>query len=1399
MSEHPRESFPRSQRFTFHRRLGAGGFGVVYEAYDSERATRVALKTLHQIDAAALYGFKREFRALADVVHPNLVTLHELVSEDDRWFFTMVLVEGTDFFTFVRPDPALGEASTVTMPVFPSSPGPPSSVVPAASLELAPTMKVAAPRTLPAGAGPEDAAAAVDPARWIRLRSALRQLAEGLVVLHVAGKLHRDLKPSNVLVTREGRVIILDFGLVMDVAAGSAHPSTDRLAGTPAYMAPEQAANGPATPACDWYAVGTMLYEALTCRLPFDGAPLEILMRKLREEPAPPSAAVQGVPADLDTLCVDLLRQRPEDRPNGAEVLRRLAQAGGEAARAPPQSIPSVDRAPFVGREKHLTLLRGALERVKSGRATTVHVRGVSGMGKSALVRHFLDTFAGDETVILEGRCYEREAVPYKAVDNLIDTLSRYLSRLPEHRAAELLPREVHALVQLFPVLERAPAIAAAPRRGALPPDVQELRRRGFVALRELFARIADRKPLVLHIDDLQWGDADSAALLADLLREPDPPALLLLIGYRSEDAGKSEMLRRLPPPAGPASDDGGDHAVRDLVVGALDHEEAVALALHVLGGGAGSSAQAEAIAKEATGNPFFLHELARGVRDRSAADAGEIRLETVLADRLARLPADARGLLEAVAVAGKPLGRRIAQLAATLSPEQERAAMAVLRAERVLRSRGAGEDEELETFHDRIRETAVAQLGPLDLAALHLRIAVALEASGSAEPDALALHFRRAERPDRAAPYAVLAGDRAAKALAFERAAARYAYALEAAPGDAAHERALRIKLGDALRNTGRGAEAAREYSAAAIGASPEESIVLRQRAAEQLLVSGHVDEGRLALRDVLASVGMTFFESPWMVLLSFVFHRFLIRLHRLRAPKVVAGKLPAARLARMEVCWSANIGLSLTNSLRGAEFHARYLLMALRAGDPYHLARALAMEAAHAAVDDAGGRQRALRAHRDAEALANEVGDPYLLASCTGWRSFAEGVTGHWSESFALGRTAEDLWAGRCRGVAWELATTRLMITSALFHRGELRELSARVAPLTADADARGDLFAMTWFRVTMTFFAPLFDDRPDAAREVVQGAMSAWSQREFDYLHFFQLLALVRIDVYAGDPLAARDRFAACWPKITRAFLLRFQFQRVFAHYLRACSALAAAALHAGKDERLVRTLLHEADRDIRRLAREAAPWAAAKTYSLRAGYAALTGDQASAASLLDRAASAFDACEMALFAAAARRRRGQLIGGNEGRALVEAAEAWMVGQGVKNPARVTTLFGHSDTFSGCTGWPGARRSRGKRRRSCEQAPCRSGATTDRGVRGSPIETRSMPTCSLRARSRARRARLGRCAVPPGEAARDAPLPAAPGGSARSLALRCARRRGQGAVDGGRVPPAGSPRIG
>ncbi|XXX78617.1 protein kinase [Sorangium sp. So ce134] len=1285
-------------RFTIGRRLGEGAFGVVYEAHDRERGARVALKSLHRLDPIALYRFKREFRALSEVVHPNLVALHELFSEDDRWFFTMDLIEGTDFLSAVR-GPSAPSAPA------PSASGPSASVrVPAGGDpdETAPVVSSTYPGPIASraaerpgerpGAGVELAAA--PPPGWGPLRSALSQLAQGLAALHAAGKLHRDLKPSNVLVTREGRVVILDFGLVTELSTGSIDQSGSHIAGTPAYMAPEQARSGTLSPACDWYAVGVMLYEALTGRRPFEGGALEVIMQKQRDEPPPPRALAEGIPEDLEALCAELLRPEPGERPPAHEVLRRLLPPSGEPggraradAGAPgARSSAPAPGAPFVGRQGHLDALRGAFARARGGRATTVHIHGTSGAGKTALVRRFLDELArADEAVILEGRCYERESVPYKAVDSLIDALSRHLARLPRLDAAELMPRDVHAVVRLFPVLGRVDVIARTPRREVEPPDARELRRRGFAALREILARIADRRPLVLFIDDLQWGDADSAALLTDLLREPDAPALLLLLCYRSEDAARSELVTRLLPPApsdaaDAADADAGD--VRALAVGALTPEEGRALALTLLGGGDRAAAQADAIAAEAEGNPFFVLELSRELEGRAAPESSRggagVRLGSVLAGRLLRLPADARRLLEVVAVSGKPLGRRDAREAAGLTPEQEQAALAALRAASAIRTRGQRDEQELETFHDRIREAALAQLGAAELAEVHLGLAAVLEASGRAEADVLAMHFRRGGRADKAAHYAVKAGDRAAEALAFDRAAEHYAAALEAAPGGAAEARALRVKLAHALRNAGRGADAARAYAAAAEGAAPREALDLRRCAAEQLLVSGHIEEGKRALQGVLAAVGMRLAERRWAVLLSLLFWRLLLRLRGLRFRERDARALPAETLTRLDICWSASVGLAMADVLQGAALQARHLFLALRAGEPYRLARAIATEIGHLGTDHVVGRRLAHRLYGTAAALAEKVGDPYLFAVNKGMLGVVECLSGRWAEGLALCREAEDLLRARCAGVAWELGTTSRFMMVAHYHRGELDALARLAAPRIADADARGDLYAASFFRVGLTYIVPLAADRPDAARDEVLGAMARWPRRSFDHLDCLETVALGRIDLYAGAPLAARRRIRERWRKIAWSFLPRFQYYRVLIHHLRASAALQAAAAEASGDARLARRLLGEAERDARRLSREGAPWVAPMATSLRAAIAAQRGQAALALSLLESAAAAFDGSDMALFAACARRRRGQLLGGEEGRALIQAADAWMAGQGVRNPARIAAIF-------------------------------------------------------------------------------------------------------------------------
>ncbi|MEM9493599.1 MAG: serine/threonine-protein kinase, partial [Myxococcota bacterium] len=215
-------AFKGSNRFRLLGKLGEGGMGVVYDAFDENRGMRVALKALRHLEPWGLYRFKREFRALSELSHPNIINLYELLAEGEEWFLTMELVEGVDFITHVRR-----KRNVITF----------GALTPE---RMSPTRQ-----TL-------DDLVARD-----RLSECLRQLANALYTLHAAGVVHRDLKPENVMVTRDDRVVLMDFGVIAEMQRAPDPRAKDVLViGTPMYMAPEQVGSAAASAAADWYAFG---------------------------------------------------------------------------------------------------------------------------------------------------------------------------------------------------------------------------------------------------------------------------------------------------------------------------------------------------------------------------------------------------------------------------------------------------------------------------------------------------------------------------------------------------------------------------------------------------------------------------------------------------------------------------------------------------------------------------------------------------------------------------------------------------------------------------------------------------------------------------------------------------------------------------------------------------------------------------------------------------------------------------------------------------------------------------------------------------------------------------------------------------------------------------------------
>jgi len=700
--------------------------------------------------------------------------------------------------------------------------------------------------------------------------------------------LHRDLKPENVFVRRQsGDVVLLDFGLVAALEAprtgggvvswppdpsftAGTERSTDSrsqnadlatqsgaIVGTISYMAPEQALGRALGPACDWYSVGVMLYQALTGRLPIEGTDVEVILGKQLQTPPTPAERVPETPVDLDTLCMELLRADPLERPQGTEIVARL---GGQLAPASAgEGTPSVA---FVGRQAQLAALEHAFERSIAG-TTIARVHGRSGAGKSALVGRFLAQIAArPDTLVLAGRCYEQELIPFKAVDSLMDALTHYLVQCDSETLAKLLPADAPLLARLFPVLGRV--VRAAAGEAA---DLQVVRKRAFGALRELLAALTRRLRVVLFVDDLQWGDQDSVALLAELLRGPSSPPLLLVTTHRSERSERNACLsamlevERLSCPA--------DRRVV-LEVGTLDESDARQLACELLG----EDCQSEAldwVMRQASGSAFLIHELARRVEHGNFGVAESLELDEILWQRVQALSDESQRLLTAISVAGRPIPLSHAQRAASIEALDPRV-VAALRSERLARTDGAGAVTTIEPFHDRVRESILSRTPRREVERYSGAVARALEASREADAEALAVLFEQAGERDRASSCYARAVPRAVAALAFERAELLAHKAIELASSDAeialAYEAAIHFytdmaRFDDAYAITRKGAAAlgvelpARFVPPAFIADFAASQLRLLRKPIASLLDLPVMPEGRLRLGVRLANAG--------------------------------------------------------------------------------------------------------------------------------------------------------------------------------------------------------------------------------------------------------------------------------------------------------------------------------------------------------------------------------------------------------------------------------------------------------------------------------------------------------------------------------------------------------------
>lgn len=733
----------RLGEFRLIKEIGRGGMGVVYEAVHATKGYRVALKALPKVSPDALHRFKREFRSVSEVNHPNLVGLHSLESDGGQFFITMDLIVGVDFLSWVRPGGHFNEG---------------------------------------------------------RMRQALPQLVSAIVALHGRDIVHRDLKPSNVKVTLDGHLIVLDFGLVVDLAGTNS--SLAELAGTPEYMAPEQKLPEQkypeqklpeegfeiaVAPSVDWYAVGVMLFEGFTGKLPFRSAKRWNALQLKNEHDAPPIADEHNIPDDLASLCQQLLSREPQDRPDPLSIAKLVEADLSDHSRRADTSEQ------LIGRENQLAQFADAKQCFEqTGEQLTVFISGKSGEGKTTIAERFIASFDQTSAVVLGGRCYDRESVPFKALDSFVGALVQHLLSMTSDVVTNMLPDDIGILAQVFPELNRSDVVASIPQDSLDGFDQQQVRARAFNAMRILLQRISQRSKLILFIDDLQWGDEDSAKALFEILRPEDAPRILFLGSYRSDEATDSPFLTEWHN-LQRVNEVRLDERIVHLEAFTFEQSKQLMQCQQQL-----SDETVEQLANQfhdqTGGNPFLLTELLSCFNPQeNSFDISDIN--DVLDQKLSPLPAEARPLLETISVSGQALDASEAVAAIGLSGSCDDTLIA-MRKSRLLRLIG----NKIDTYHDRIRYAIVDRLGSQHRQQLHVKLAQVIESLDGGLSDEevqtiseegsldqprlisrvydLAYHWDASGNHTRALAYGLAAAAQASSQYAFDVAANQYALA---------------------------------------------------------------------------------------------------------------------------------------------------------------------------------------------------------------------------------------------------------------------------------------------------------------------------------------------------------------------------------------------------------------------------------------------------------------------------------------------------------------------------------------------------------------------------------------------------------------------------------------------
>ncbi|WP_225411338.1 protein kinase domain-containing protein, partial [Stigmatella hybrida] len=611
--------------------------------------------------------------------------------------------------------------------------------------------------------------------------------------IHRKSVIHKDIKPHNIIVNpRTGILKLTDFSLAVAIAREVVIPEgLTQLTGTLAYMAPEQTGrmNRAVDSRADFYALGATFFEMLTGRRVFPTSePLELLHAHVAQRPPSPREVVSSIPSALADIVLKLLAKDPEARYQSASGLVadlekcRLQFQEGAAAR--PFPLGSADRSQrfqlpqgLYGRASDLELLKELHARAEAGLCPLLLVTGSAGIGKSSLVNELHRATAASQGRFASGKCDPiHRGVPFDAVQQALRQLVRQTQAeepakesFMRERLLEALGSNAGVLVEAIP--DTRALLGEQPPGAPLPADGAH-RRLTLVLARALQAFALPGRPLVLFLDDLQWADSATLALVKALALGPDRHHLLLVGAYRDVEVSETHplalTLHELTATGTP---------LQTLDLGPLSLREMAQMVEDVTGASESQSLELGSLIHARTGgNPFVVKEFLRFLHEQGLLrasphgtgwewDFSEIESQEIpedaaglMAVELRRLPPETVEVLQQAACLGTVFGFRdltlahgatSAETARVLWSAIERGLVLPLSPDyRLLDPHGDSVppdfDVPLRFLHDRVRQAAYLLSSKAERAACHVRTGLRLyedaRAAGSLEERAFAI-----------------------------------------------------------------------------------------------------------------------------------------------------------------------------------------------------------------------------------------------------------------------------------------------------------------------------------------------------------------------------------------------------------------------------------------------------------------------------------------------------------------------------------------------------------------------------------------------------------------------------------------------------------------------------------